>query len=407
MVIFAQRSGSINLQGLLNQVRVDEVPTDGDILLWHEDSQSFIVRTPEKISGISDVETHGGANAISAVDKIVNDTIHFKEFISGSGINIETDDERIIINNTLSADRLSVPDSYEITIDNDASSSDARFEIKTAAVAVATPKVITFYPTVLPALVQNVYTAIESGSGTFSTINGYSFTSSGFVPGQFIFVENTHAQEGGWTVENVETYVDGGSGDTISKITVVEEFLGLAATDLGGPKLDISIIQLDLRVIEPDAGAVAPYDPLLSYEIESVTQNFGPGGHNLLPGMIVHISGSKDEIIDGAYVVDSVVAKGAGLFDYSRVKFKHTTPIESAGFVLPENTLVPALVMNVDNFEGTTDFWVREDGVVHARYLEVENEPVAPLDVANKDYVDNNAAKARTRESELYFIAFF
>jgi len=405
MAIFSQRSGSVNLQGLLNQVRVDTVPNNGDILVWHEASQSFTVRTPEKISGISNVQSHGAANSHSIVDAIVVDTLYTKEIKEGTGVAIESDNESITIHNSLSANQLSVPDSYEITIDNDASSTNARFEIMTAAVSIASPKYIDFLPTVNPVTVQNVYTDNQVGKGVIRTINGFSFTSAGFLPGQGLLLRNAGAQSGEYRIEDVTTVTAG--TDVISTIILTTEFTGDQALDLGGPKIDVEFIQLDFEVLPATASLPAPYDPLLTYTVASVLHDFGPAGHNLLQGMIVHLSGSANGEVDGAYVVDSVVPKGAGPLDLSKVVFKHTTPLPASGHIVPDDIYAPQLRFSVEKFEGTTGFWVQEDGLTHAPQIKVDSVPVDPDDVATKEYVDQNIQRAQTRQSELYFAAFF
>lgn len=406
MAIFARRSGSINLQGLLEQIRVDSVPNDGDILVWHEESQSFIIARPEKISGITEVDTFGGANVHTVQGKVVVDKLWFKEIKEGSGITITSDDQSLTITNSLSADTLSVAGSYELTIDNDADTTDARFEVFTAAVSVASPKFIDFLPTVNPLTVQNVFTENVSGQGVFKTVNGFSFTGAGFSPGQFLLVENAGDQSGRWTIDEVSTVVEG--GDTISRIVLVQEFTGTAALNLGGPKIDVKFTQLDLNVPPPDVSLPSPYDPLKLYKMESVTHDFGPSGQNLLPGMIVHVSGSKDGIVDGAYVVASVVSKGPNPEDYSQVLFKPNSPIpaEGEGPVIPADTISPELRFSIEFFEGSTGFWVREDGLTHAPRFKADDTPTDSDDLTTKQYVDDNVSNARIKAAELYFIAF-
>jgi hypothetical protein len=404
MAIYAQRSGSINLAGVLDTVLVQEPVLDGAILVWHEDSQSFVLKSPSTlVMPIRTVSTFNGENVHTVNGGVSGENLHFKEIKAGSGVSIQSNATELLISSNLSANTLSVAGSYKVTIDNDAQDPNATFEVYTAGSPLSSPKYIDFSPVVLPVTIPYLYTENESSRGAFKTINGFDFISAGFLPGQIIKVTGSVNQDNYWEIYNVETYTSG--ADVISKITLVEMFEGEYALNLGGPTPNVEIVQLDLFVSIPAYTLPYPYDNSKYYQLSSVSVDFGPSGYNLMPGMIVRIANSLNSTFDGTYTVDSITAKGPGPFDYSSVLFKDTSPLPEYTVVEPRDPLNPDLRFIVEHFEASTGFSVNKTGEVNATNVKVASAPQNSDDLTNKSYVDSKIDSSKRFSARLYYLA--
>lgn len=374
MAIFASKSGSVSLSGLLSNVVTAGAPNDGDLLIWSDALQAFEVTASSDTSvAVTNITTFGGANVYTLAGQVAGGTLTFKEVRAGTGIALSQTSEILTITNDQPADMLSVTGNYRITIDNDNTTSDARFDVYTSKSSVSNPTTITFTPTVSPPLtVNDIYSGIATNRGYFETQDGTDLVSAGFAAGQFLEVENGGSQTGSWQILSVTT---SGSGPVISRITLVENFTGSYANNLGGPKQSVKFTQVEINATSTTS-------------IRAVTDDFGVAGHDLSADMNIVLSGSKDGTFDGTYVVESVTSKGAGDFDYSTITFTAGNPLPSTGHIIPDNETVPALQFDIQVYEESTGFYVVEDGTMHAVSASVDNAPTADAHLTRKDYVD-------------------
>lgn len=402
MAIYARRSGSQDVAGLLNNVICDCDPLDGYLLVWKEDTQAFVVSPPpSSLNVVNNTQTYGGNNAVTVDAGITHNTLNFKELISGSGIFLTQDSESITISSDITAERLSVPESYRITIDNNGDSTDAKFEVWTALSTPGSPVVISIIPPQLPQIVQYIYSGNDGGFGYFETINGFDFVADGFSGGQFMFVNNAGDQTGEWFINDVYNTTIG--ADFFSRIELTEQFTGAFGFNMGGPKLDVEFVTAELNIPDPDASLPSPYNPLLPYKLEAYSIDFGPSGYNFQPGMIIEIAGSENGYLDGNYTIEQVVAKGPGQADYSTLIFSPNTPLPAYGIVRDENKFSPQLSLTVRTYEASTGFYVRKDGTVRAKEVFISNPPTQPDSAVTKNYVDS----VSTHKVSAYFMSFF
>lgn len=403
MAIFASKAGSIDLNGLLNRVRLDNEPNDGDYIIWDDKSQSFVVKKPVKGPGISKIVSHGGSNVNTVANKIVEDTIYFKEIIAGSGVSISQTDTSITLNNTLSANTLSSDSSYSITIDNGSTNPRSKFEIRTALTPTNGLE-IDFVPSTGVYNIPNVYSGVELGKSYFQTRHGTSFNDIGFKKGQFTKVEFAGRQSGEFTVENVETNFVPGIGN-VSTLWLVEQFTGDQLYDLGGPKTNVRFSQSEIRVSPPRTLSNL-HDPSLSYELVSSNADFGPNGLNLRSGMTIHLENTLNEMFDGSYVIDNVVSRGPNFLDYSKIHVGYQTPFNNYGIIESKNNSEhPKLKVN--HYVGSTGFSVEKTGMVNATNVKLSEPPMSDNEATRKDYVDNAVNQVIKKDVEMYFFSFF
>jgi hypothetical protein len=402
MAIYARRSGTIETAGLLTNVVVDAPPQDGWLLVWNDAHQAFVLQPPPNgLNYVNSTVTFGGANVHTIDAGITGNTLHFKQIVAGSGIAITSNAESLTINTNLAADRLSVSDNYRIVIDNDANSSDAKFEIWTITSTPGYPLAINIIPPTNPITVQYLYSANESSKGIFKTINGYNFVAAGFAAGMMINVEHAGDQTGQWVIEDVFNRTVGSDVESVIQLTV--PFTGAYGFNLGGPKTNTKITTVDLVVPPADPMLPNPYSPTLPYKLQSFSLDFGPAGLNFTPGLIVTITGSKDGIIDGNYTVQEATPKGPTAFDYSTLLFTPNFPLAMTGFVLDANPISPQLTIAAQLQETPTGFYVKEDGSLRTKAAYIDNQPLTPDSATRKDYVDANSVSL----AKAYFMSFF
>lgn len=402
MAIYARRSGSQNVAGLLSNVICDCSPLDGYLLIWNEKVQAFVVSAPPTtLSPINSAKTLGGSNVYTINAGVSSNTLNFKQIIGGSGIFLNQTSDSLIISSDIAADRLSVPENYRITIDNDGDSGDAKFEIWTALNAPGSPTVIPIIPPQLPQIVQNVFTGNDAPFGYFETVNGFDFLADGFAGGQFMFVNNAGAQSGEWFINDVFNTTVG--PDVFSRIELTNQFTGPAGLNMGGPKLDVEFVVAELYIPEPDPLLPAPYNPNIPYKLQSYSIDFGPLGYGLNPGMIIEISGSLNGYVDGNYTIEQVIPRGPGQADYSTLIFSPNTPLPTYGIVKDENNFSPQLTLTIRTYEASTGFYVKKDGTVRSKEVFLTNPPSGPDSAVRKDYVDS----VSTHKVNAYFMSFF
>lgn len=401
MAIYARLAGSRDVAGLLNSVVCNCDPLNGYLLIWNEDVQAFVVSPPpSSLNAVNNTNTYGGTHTITVNAGISNNTLNFKNLVAGSGIFLSQTNQSVLISSNITAERLSVPENYRITIDNDGNSGDAKFEVWTALSSPGSPTIIQIIPPQLPQTVQYVYSGNDT-TGYFQTVNGFDFVADGFTDGQFIFVNNAGDQTGEWFIDNVYNTTVG--PNFYSRIQLTELFTGSYGFNMGGPKLDVEFVTAELNIPAPDSGLLAPYNPLLPYKLEAYSIDFGPFGYGLTTGMIIQISGSKNGYLDGSYTVETVIPRGPGVTDYSTLIFSPNTPLPAYGIVKDNDLFSPELTLTIQTYEADTGFYVKKDGTVRGKEFFISLPPSQPDSAVSKHYVDT----VSTHKVNAYFMSFF
>lgn len=380
---------------------------NGALLQWDSNLQAFVASNPNIAGGITGASNIGGIGVYSGKNGTV---LNFKEISSGPGINIIDTPTKIIIQADFSAEKLSVPGSYKIVIDNDNSTEeDAKFEIWTSASALENPIVVN--PNTLnPIVVDNLYTGNENGKGYFKTINGLDFFGVGLLPGMWIKVIGASNQDGQWKIEDI--LLESINGDLVSTIILTEPFSGNAGYNLGGPKPPGTvIIHSDLYIPSPDITSTDPFDPTKKYKLESFSLDFGPDGLNIVPGMILELRNTIEDLDnnivsnDGNYTVHSVIPKSEDpLIGSSIIVSPGNSFSGETGMQLEEDPFEPKISLYFKNYEISTGFYITEKGNLYANHgsfssLTIGDDsfgsstPLNNNDLVRKDYVDSIIGK--------------
>lgn len=377
MAIYGKRLGTNNIAGLLSNVAVNPNAQTGDLLIWHDDLQQFVLETPKQ-SNISSTSTYGGLGVNTVNGGIVNGDLRFKEIVAGSNILIDQTTSALQIS-AVTTNALSVDGDMRLTIDNDNNNPQARLELYSAFSTVDNPVTIDYSPaaTIINAV---IYTGNHGTRGYFESKNAIDFVASGFVTGMWLNVEGLEYQSGDYEIDEVITWTDG--TDTYSRIYTTVKFVGPAGYGLGGPYPNVQLLALTL------------YSDKTTNSLKTTTGMFDQMFES---GMILNIDNS--EFIDGTYTIDSVTP--------NEIVFVSTTQIPRTGTVIAPSLSSPNVTIDVQYFESSTGVWFDKQGVGHVNTLEIENAPTADNHATNKEYVDEYVKENSSSISQSYFMSFF
>lgn len=374
-------------------VIVTDLPNNGT-LVYDGALQAFTIK--DNNSALPAILGAGNVRGDGVFYRKDGDTLLFREIQAGAGISLTAVDDVLTIRSTLSSDRLSVPGSYRITIDNDNNTvEEARFELWTARSTEEAPVIIAAQSPV-PCEVTGIHTG-NDGTGYLMTAD-FDFVAYGFRTGQWISVSGTTDQDGYWQIATVENLFDGPTRHSYIRFT--EPFTDAAAFNLGGPQYPTILSIADFAIRPPDVFASPPYDASKSYVMESSTHDFGPLGWDLRPGMIVQLRGCQKvngQSNDGNYTIASVMARDNGR---SAITVTADQPFAHWGPEFEANPYAGNIRLIVRDRETPTGFYVTEKGDVAmssgAAVGRIKSGPNIPNslppidanDLVRKDYVD-------------------
>ena len=384
MTIFAS-----NINSSQTQIIIQNTIQDNQVLIYSSTLGGFTNMNIGELGSVEG-ETLGNSQSITVYSGKVGNKLQFKRFEAGPGIVLEQDEERILVNANIPGELLSVPGSFNIVIDNDNDTPDAKFEIFTSTNL--TPTEFEVVPTVVPPIIStSIYTGNESGNGYIRSVNDADFIAAGFEAGMAIYLSGTTDQDGLWEIKSVTNSTVG--PNFISEILLEQEFIDEYGINLGGPKPATSIEQIATWL--PDTWSIPPeYTDLTRlYGIKIYGVDFGPDGYNVLPGMQVTISGSTSQDIDGTYIIGQVFPKGGNPKDWSALLFTPSSPFPEgtiAGPVFDNNPFSPNITLTFKDYVETTGFAVNKDGNVQAhKYFALDNDINENHQLTTKEYVDN------------------
>lgn len=385
MAIFATRTGSNKASSGLS-LKLNDSIRDGSILVFDADARAFVDRQPSGSIPVAGARNLGGNNSLGVYAGNDAGILEFRDIQAGSGVSIGYDGNSLIISADVSADKMSVPGSYRVTIDND-NTGDGAFEIWTSISTLSTPLIL--QPSVLARIVGNdIFAGNENGHGYFSSTT-VNFTSSGFEPGMWIYAANAGDQTGWWMIDDV--VLSNIDGETIHKLVLQETFTGAAAFNLGGPKPSVTFSHSDVFVSD-------------SHTLLSRTIDFG--SHGLFSGTVIEITGSG--VNDGVYTVMGTMAPGMTEYGYTYSVLEVAEPFQLLG---PISTPISITIRATDV---PTGFAVDKCGNVDARSIAATTmrvgdvttgsyTPQRPDDVVRKDNLD--VVASRVNRAKLFFFS--
>lgn len=354
----------------INELVISRPLDDGDILTYSTSLGRFTNRKVVEFSdSVRSIENLGGENTVALYSNKDGNTAFFRTIEAGANMLIEQFDDRIVLTADTSPGNLSVNGDFSITIDNNNDKSDAVFEILTAASTNVNP--ITIFPKiVLPVTSENLFTGIENNESYFESINEINFIAQGFAEGMFISVHGTDYQDGEFTISRIENIQV--PGEFISRIYLLEGFQDEQLLNLGGPKLPTTIFQADLVVAPvPDEPQYSEYNKNANNILISYSQDFGPNGFDLLPGMIFNLQGAGERT--GTYTIAQVFPKNPNNpFEPSYLVTEPETEIGGdAGLILEEDPLNPHIKIQIKDFLVATGFSVNKSGEISSPTIEM------------------------------------
>jgi hypothetical protein len=420
MPIFAERTGRANSLANIS-VKLEQYIPDNSTLVYDAEQKCFILKSSdESYPNITGAINNGAYNSHGVYSKKDGSILEFKEIIAGSGIHITSDEEKLVIRANVTTDRLSVPGSYRITIDNDNNTyEDAKFEIFTARSTTDNPVIIS-PSSLLPLIVNKLYTGNENGRGYFRSIDDIDFEHYQLKSGMWILVEGTTSQDYFWQIDEIvnSSPINGISNNFYSTIYIKTEFINEYAFNLGGPQYPTIIKQADLCIMEPDPFVNIPFDSGKKYVLQSYSQDFGPNGLDLRPGMIFSLRGTQADLNDtisndGNYTIYKVKSKTDTELSSITVTANNPFPGRSGPLIEPD-PYVPSITIAIREAEVSTGFEVDERGIVKASEListgmikmgsltQNTCQPIENNDLVRKDYVDNMVKPVRGKPKLMF-----
>lgn len=408
MTIYAEQIGAINNK--LSNLRIELISPipDKATLVYDSTKCVFVLKAPnETYPAVTGAKNLGDYNSHGVFSYKDGSILAFKEIMAGSGIHITANEEKLVIHSNVAADRLSVPGSYRITIDNDNNTfEDAKFEIFTARSTTENPLIIV-QSCLLPVMVNHLYTENDCDNGMLISVDDVDFIAYGFRKDMWISVKGTQSQDGHWQIKDVmnEWRDDCDKTKLYSKIILTKKFEGSFSFNLGGPQYPTIISQADLCVLEPDPNAKIPFDKTKKYVLQSYSMDFGPDGYDLRTGMIFNLKGTQADLDnktsnDGNYTIYKVTPKTET--ELSTIIVSPANPFPGkAGPLIEPDPESPIIKLTLRDSEVSTGFEVTEKGNMTANKIfayemikmgSPEKDSLIPRennDIVRKDYIDS------------------
>lgn len=346
MAIYGRRQNKSNMLTFGDILINPQTLKENNVLVFSESKNAFVNRgmyLPE--TSVHEIVSFGGNNDAMVYSKQTRNTVYLKYLEAGSNIVLHQDEQKIRISAETSPSNLSVLDSLSVIIDSDNNSTDAKFEVLTAASTSGNP--IEICPLVIPPIVSDsIYTGVDDGFSYVESRDDIDFIARGFEPGMRFSLQGTDFQDGEYQIMRIDNFND--NGILVSRLVLADGFDNSQMINLGGPKETTTIIQADLFVETETI--------LSSYSVD-----FGPSGFDLQPGMIISISGTQ--MYNGTYQINDVLLKGTDGFQWSSIILEESTPLTGPlGLILEQNPLKPTTKITVKDFVVSTGFSVGEDG---------------------------------------------
>lgn len=387
MAIFATNANSNTSLIILSQ-NISE----NDVLVFDQTTGNFTNKklTPAITGAVVSARNIGGTNAIGVFEnKTPSGILQFNNLLEGAGIHLFKDNNNnIIISRDDSDLDVSVPEDYNIIIDNDGDNPNAVFEIKTV---IPTSTIVIPINVLPPFTFNNLYTLVTSGKATIQDISNVDFSAIGYQSEMIISVEGTTDQDGYYSIEDVVTV--SASGMFSSSIIMKEAFIGSALSTLGGPKPPITIKQGSIWVPDNDGSLSSAYSNTRLYSLQFWGVDLGTGGYNLQPDMIITITGTESGIVDGTYRIKEVIPGGNNpSVKWDSLIFDPSTPLPEflePGIVFDSNLFSNQIKITVNQFVAPTGFTVNALGEVTGTKFTCSALPITDSELANKFYVDD------------------
>ncbi len=359
--------------------------SDGHVLVFDENKGIFINKyiLPQNLNFITSARnlvSNNSFNIFKGVDSERN--LLFRTIIPGYGIGIQETNDNLIISVNSSNSVFSSTEDLELIINSEGLNPGSKLSLNKV---VPVSSIIKNINVLAPVTINDLYTGINSSGKSFIKSSSFQFHLYGFVSDMLISIENSPDQDGIYLIESV---IANSSGSTI---IFKNSYQGQALLNLGGPKYPTTIKQASVWIPDNDGSLGPNYSNDLLYSVQFWNLDLS----DLIPGMIIQISGSENGIIDGNYRIEQIFVSGTNtIINWPGIIFHPSTPLPESitqGVVFDEDLYNNKLKLILQYSVVPTGFFVSDDGFVYGnKFIVVSGySPLSNNELTNKEYVDN------------------
>jgi hypothetical protein len=359
--------------------------TDGQTLVYDEENGVFVNKyiLPQNLNFITSAKNLISNNSYKIFKEVNgNRELLFRTLLPGYGIGIQETNDNLIISVNSSNSVFSSTSDLELIINSEGLHPGSHLNLFKA---IPVSSIVKNINVLAPVTINDLYTGISVSGKSFIKSSSFQFHMYGFTSDMLISLENSPDQDGIYLIDSIVSHSSG------TTVFFKNSYQGAALFNLGGPKYPTTIKQASAWIPDNDGDLGPNYSNDLLYSVQF--WNLDVSG--LIPGMIITITGSENNLLDGNYRIEKIFISGMNdVLNWPGIIFHPSTPLPPSitqGVVFDEDLFNNKLKLISQYSIVPTGFKVSDDGVIYGnRFVSVSGyNPISGNDLTNKYYVDN------------------